>query len=355
MKRKRIYDEEVWNKYGNIFGFWIGSQFVVILNGYDTIYQALVNQSDVFNDRPNFLPGIKRLFCEGNGIAIANYTHSWKTLRRYTLHALRDFGVGKTTIEQKIMIEIAAGMETIDKSEGAPIAIRPVCHNVACNVVHGIVFGCRKELDDSAFVMIQQVASDAINTQGFLSLGLYLPIWLSWLVSLKEGRLASLRMEKFKVVKNYIMDEIIKHEETFDENNIRDFVDLYIQLSRRNKNDAFTKGNMRNIILQLFVAGTETTYNALDWAFLFMAEYPEIQEKCQREIDDVVGDKPIEYADRVNLKYVDAVVTEIQRLDNVAPLGIFHSTSSDTRLMGYHIPKNTMVLPNLYSANFDPA
>ena len=109
-------------------------------------------------------------------------------------------------------------------------------------------------------------------------------------------------------------------------------------MSRDNKDDVFTKGNMRQIILELFIAGTETTYTTLDWAFLFMAEYPEIQKKCQIEIEEAVGDKQIEYANRINLKYVDAVLTEIQRHANVAPLGVLHSASSDTTLMGYHIP-----------------
>ena len=45
---------------------------------------------------------------------------------------------------------------------------------------------------------------------------------------------------------------------------------------------------MRRVILDLFFAGSETTSTTLDWAFLYMAEYPEIQRKCQQEIEEVL-------------------------------------------------------------------
>ena len=49
----------------------------------------------------------------------------------------------------------------------------------------------------------------------------------------------------------------------------------------------FLVGNMKRVILDLFYAGSETTSTSLDWAFLYMAEYPEIQRKCQLEIHEV--------------------------------------------------------------------
>lgn len=45
--------------------------------------------------------------------------------------------------------------------------------------------------------------------------------------------------------------------------------------------------NMYRIISDLFLAGTETTSAGLDWVFLFMSEFPEVQEKCQEEINKV--------------------------------------------------------------------
>ena len=48
------------------------------------------------------------------------------------------------------------------------------------------------------------------------------------------------------------------------------------------------EGNMLRVIQDLFLAGSETTSTTLDWALLYMIEYPEIQRKCQLEIEQVV-------------------------------------------------------------------
>ena len=58
---------EASKEYGNIFSFRIGQQMFVVLTGYETVYQALVKQADVFSDRPNFLPVMQEAYKEGRG------------------------------------------------------------------------------------------------------------------------------------------------------------------------------------------------------------------------------------------------------------------------------------------------
>ena len=55
-------------KYGNIMSFMIGRERVVVLIGYETIYEALVKQQDVFNDRPGHLPMFETMTRNGGGI-----------------------------------------------------------------------------------------------------------------------------------------------------------------------------------------------------------------------------------------------------------------------------------------------
>ena len=44
---------------------------------------------------------------------------------------------------------------------------------------------------------------------------------------------------------------------------------------------------MLRVIQDLFIAGSETTSTALDWALLLMIEHPDVQRKCQQEIEEV--------------------------------------------------------------------
>ena len=220
------------------------------------------------------------------------------------------------SLEAKLMVEIDAAAEIFEKSKGSRIKMRHIFRKLIGNVIHGIILGCRKTFEDPDFEKVQKLTEVAVNSQGPLSLGLYLPILITWILSRQDGQNASLRQNIFDKIKNYILDEVIQHQKTFDENNIRDFIVLYIQVSRGSKDDVFTKGNMFRVIMELFFVGLKTTYKTLDRAFLFMAEFQEIQRKCQIELDKAIGDKQIEYADRIKLKNVDAILTEIQRHAN---------------------------------------
>ena len=83
-------------------------------------------------------------------------------------------------------------------------------------------------------------------------------------------------------------------------------------------------------------------------------QHPEIQEKCFKEIDDTLGDKRVSFSDRAKLRYVNATILEIQRLGDIVPLATAHAASEDTSLLGYYIPKGTLLFPNIYSALMDP-
>ncbi|PSR81343.1 hypothetical protein PHLCEN_2v6422, partial [Hermanssonia centrifuga] len=94
-----------------------------------------------------------------------------------------------------------------------------------------------------------------------------------------------------------------------------------------------------------------------------MALYPDVQSKAQAEIDGVIGkERVISLQDRPRLPYVCALIQELKRWHVVVPLGVARRTSQDDSYKGFHIPADTMVLPNIWGlsqswsdpATFDP-
>ena len=320
-KKTHIACLEASKRYGRIFSYRIGSQLIVVLHGYEAIYKALVKQAHIFSDRPTHTPAFKRIFKNGpEGIVFNGYNHSWKFHRRFTLQTLRDFGVGKSSIEDKIIAEIDAATQALEKTNSKPFEIASVLQKVIGNVIYGIVFGKRFEYDDPDFEIIQRMSSIAVSGQGFTSVVNFFPLWVTAIFASKESKEAAFRRENMMKIRKFIFDQIKEHQDSFDGQNIRDFVDLYIQATRDSSEEVtsvLTEGNMFRVVMELFLAGAETSYNSLDWAFLFMVEYPEIQSKSQQEIENTVGDRKIKYSDRLNLKYTDATITEIQRQANL--------------------------------------
>uniref|UniRef100_A0AAZ3SKN9 Uncharacterized protein n=1 Tax=Oncorhynchus tshawytscha TaxID=74940 RepID=A0AAZ3SKN9_ONCTS len=133
-------------KYGSVFTVHFGPTKVVILAGYKTVKQALVNHAEEFGDR-GMLPVLYD-FTNGHGILFGN-GDSWKEMRRFALANLRDFGMGKKGSEEKILEEIHYLIEVLEKHEGKAFdTTQPLSYAVA-NVISNIVYGSRFEYSDS--------------------------------------------------------------------------------------------------------------------------------------------------------------------------------------------------------------
>ena len=72
-------------KYGDVIHLTFFKYNIIFFNGTDTILEAFVKRADEFSHRPHWL--IKDVRPE-YGVVFAN-GHEWKTIRRFTLHALK--------------------------------------------------------------------------------------------------------------------------------------------------------------------------------------------------------------------------------------------------------------------------
>ena len=116
-----------------------------------------------------------------------------------------------------------------------------------------------------------------------------------------------------------------------------------------------TEFNLLASISDLFVAGMETTSKQLEWIIYYMSKYPEIQQKVQDEIDNVVGNTgQTSLAHRATLNYTEAVIQEVLRKASIAPLGLLHATAEDYELNGHIIPQGTIVIGNIYASHHNP-
>jgi cytochrome P450 len=71
-----------------------------------------------------------------------------------------------------------------------------------------------------------------------------------------------------------------------------------------------------------------------------MCLHPAIQERVQKELDDIVGSQVIPKAsDKYNLPYLEATIQEIHRYGSIVPLGVMHCAAEETLLASYTIPK----------------
>ncbi|QRV88346.1 cytochrome P450 family protein [Ceratobasidium sp. AG-Ba] len=86
-----------------------------------------------------------------------------------------------------------------------------------------------------------------------------------------------------------------------------------------------------------------------------MLLFPEVQKRAQREIDIVTNSSRLPtLEDRQKLEYVERLVHEALRWCPVLPGGVPHACSQDDFYRGYHIPRGTIIYPNVWAMSRDP-
>uniref|UniRef100_A0A8C6RMF1 Cytochrome P450, family 2, subfamily d, polypeptide 26 n=2 Tax=Nannospalax galili TaxID=1026970 RepID=A0A8C6RMF1_NANGA len=123
-----------------------------------------------------------------------------------------------------------------------------------------------------------------------------------------------------------------------------------VKKAKGNPESSFNDENLHMVVLDLFSAGMVTTSTTLTWALLLMILYPDVQRRVQEEIDEVLGQArtPV-MEDQARMPFTTAVIHEVQRFGDIAPLNLPHMTSRDIEVQGFVIPKGTTLITNLSS------
>ncbi|XP_063757958.1 cytochrome P450 2K1-like [Eleginops maclovinus] len=342
---------ELSKKYGSVFTVYLGSQKVVILAGYKTVKEALVNCADEFGDR--YSMQITKETSGGHGIIWAS-GESWKEMRRFVLTYLRDFGMGKRACEDKIIEECNYLIEVLKKCKGEAFdTTQPIYHAVS-NIICSIVYGSRFEYDDTEFTSLVEGALRSVRLVGSPSIQLFnLFPWIGkWIADRKELHtiIADSKKQNQKLFGRL--------KETFNPQMCRGIVGAFLLRKQNLEESGITESpfhdkNLTQTVLNLFTAGTDTTATTLRWGLLFMAKYPKIQEQVQEELSEVIGGRQVQVEDRQNLHFTDAVVHEIQRMANITPIALPHRTTKDITFQGHIIKKETTVYPLMTSVLYD--
>ncbi|KAG7468615.1 hypothetical protein MATL_G00145020 [Megalops atlanticus] len=333
-------------RYGKVFSLYIGSRPAVVVSGVQAMKEALVTRSVEFAGRPQGL--MINDITNNKGVVMVNYGSYWKEQRRFALMMLRNFGMGKQSMEERILGEISHIISHLEKNAGKTTDPQTLFHKAASNIICSVLFGTRYEHDDEFLKLIIRIFTENSKmANGPWSMAYDSLPWLrGFPLPFRKA------FQNMETMKKFTADLVAQHQKTRIPGDPRDFVDSYLDELEKRGDDgsSFSERQLVYFLLDLHFAGTDTTSNGLLTAFLYLTTHPDVQERCQREIDVVLGEKEqASYEDRHRMPYVQAMIHEVQRVADTVPLSVFHATTKDTQLMGYDIPKGTLIIPNLSS------
>ncbi|XP_051807639.1 cytochrome P450 2F2-like isoform X2 [Acanthochromis polyacanthus] len=264
--------EKLRKSYGNVYSLFLGPRPSVVINGVKAMKEAMVIKAAEFAGRPQDL--LAHDVTQRNGFIFSDYGPSWKEHRRFSLMTMRNFGLGKKSMEERIHDETQYIIKTLDNNIGKTLTPQVVFHNAASNIMCQVVFGTRYEYDDEFIATIVQTATDLTKAANGPWAMLYSSFpWIRKL-PLPFNRAFNAMKRSFDLV----LRSLNEHKKTRVPGEPRDFLDCYLdELDKKAEDSTFSEDKLIFTAIDLMIAGTDTTSNTLLTAFLYLMNHPHIQ------------------------------------------------------------------------------
>ncbi|XP_071141978.1 cytochrome P450 2H2-like [Mytilus edulis] len=213
---------ELREKYGDLVGLSFGNSTQVLVFGYDKVHKVLVLNADKTKFRPSNSAVAKKLFPKEAGVVLSN-GKEWVDLRRFTMVALKDFGVGKKSLEEKIQEEARFLVELFSRQNKKPFDVSKAFSKATSNIISSITFGSRFDFNDPVFNRLLGNIDYLFKNNAAAENMIPLPFYLN-----PFSKIPTL-IKNRKEVQDYIRSRIDDERRSFDPNNVRHFLDLYLQ------------------------------------------------------------------------------------------------------------------------------
>lgn len=334
-----------------LMAFSIGETRAVVTCNPE-IAKEILNSSD-FADRPMKESAYALMF--NRAIGFAPYGPYWRTLRKIAAsHLFCPKQIRNSELQRS---EIADQLVAMFRSrKGDKIPVRDALKLASLNNMMWSVFGKKYRLDSK-----NQETEELrmLVEQGYELLGVV--NWsdhLSWLTDFDLQKVRFRCSQLVPKVNRFVTRIVNEHKEpppSLGDTAAQhpDFVDVLLNLQGTDK---LSESDMIAVLWEMIFRGTDTIAVLIEWILARMVLHPDAQSKVQKELDRIVGrSRAVTESDVMEMTYLPAVVKEVLRLHPPGPLLSWARMSiTDTTVDGYHVPKGTTAMVNMWAITRDP-
>ncbi|XP_012829348.1 PREDICTED: cytochrome P450 71A8-like [Erythranthe guttata] len=343
-------------KYGPLMLLHFGSVPVVVASSAEAAREIMKTHDLNFGSRPVY-KAYKKLLYDCKNVSAAPYGESWRKakgifvlqlLSNKRVQSYRWIREEETALLVKKIEECCSSSSSGGGRAAAPVNLTRLFSELS---VAGI---CRSAFGESEngkkFV---ESMTELMEQLGTINVGDFIP-WLSW-ISRVNG--FDKRVERVAKDMDYFLEGVIQeHLENPEKagNNSESFVHI---LLRNYSSDASSidRERIKALVQDVVVGGTDTISSVLEWVMTELLRHPNVMEKLQNEVREIVGGKSIVTDDDLaKMDYMKAVIKETFRYHMPAPMLLPRVADKDVKIMGYDISAGTMVMTNAWAIGRDP-
>ncbi|CAD6192368.1 unnamed protein product [Caenorhabditis auriculariae] len=339
--------------HGKIYTLWFGPMKTVHICDYDLAYEVMVKNGSKYAER--FVPGSMRDLTEGCGVIWSN-GEFWQRHRRFALHTLRNFGLGKNLMEERIMEEINARFAELDRKQENVRDAGRFFDILVGSIINNLIFSERFSEGDEEYEKLKGLLDKSFEGASFLDTFIPSALMNSPLLKFRKES----QMGPMNKILAYLREKIDRRFDAIENGKHvipeepQDYVDAFLKQMEKEKKEngedsTFNFHSLSMEIIDLWLAGQETSSTTLVWAVLLLLNNPEEIVKTREEIIKVTdnGTSHVSLADRTNTPYLNAVINEIQRHASILNINLGRINPEDTTIDGQPVEKGAMITAQL--------
>lgn len=320
-------------EYGDVIHYKSGDHHQYMVANPDMIREILVRQAHIFIKGPDYTnekTGLARFM--GKGLVTSN-GEFWQRQRRLVAPA---FHTQRISAYAETMVNYT--LERIASWQDRTVLdVDEEMMQLTLMIVGRTLF------DADASTTVNQVKKAVEVVQKASNTAILLPAWVPTPLRVRSKRA--------KAVLDEIVYRFINQRRASGEDR-GDLLSMLL-LSQDEDGERMTDKQVRDEAVTLFLAGHETTANALNWTFWLLAQNPQVERRLHHELDSVLADKAPELEDLRRLPYTDMVIKESMRL--MPPVwSIGRMNKEATEVLGYPFPEWSGVQIVIYCAHRHP-
>ncbi|GMI87718.1 cytochrome P450, family 71, subfamily B, polypeptide 35 [Hibiscus trionum] len=344
-------------KLGPIIYLRLGQVPTVVVSSPKLARLVLKTHDHVFSNRPQ-LVSAQYLSFNCSDVTFSPYGPYWRQARKICVTEL----LSSKRVSSFQLVrdqEVNRLLNTLSTKSGSEVNVSELFFSLANDILCRVAFGRRftegvGSLDEGEKRHLAAVLTETQELFAGMSVGDFFPEW-EWIHSVSGYKR---RLTKNLNELRRVCDEIIEeHLNSKSGGNKEDFVDVLLRVQKQdNLEIPITDDNLKALVLDMFVAGTDTTAATLEWTMTELAKHPELMKQAQQEVRTVARrtGKVVDESHRQHLHFIKSAIKETTRLHPSVPLLVPRESMDECILDGYKIPAKTRVLINTYAIGRDP-
>ncbi|PKA46134.1 Flavonoid 3',5'-hydroxylase [Apostasia shenzhenica] len=339
--------------HGPIYRLRLGSKLAVVISSPALAGEVLRLHDHTFANRD--VPAAGRAIAYGGSDIVWNSNGpTWRMLRRICVREMLSPS-SLDAVYHLRRLELRAAVRHLHSLAGSPVDVGAQMFLAVLNVITGMLWGGTVQGEDERTSVgkdFRELVGEITELLGRPNVSDFFPALARFDVQGIEKKMRVL-LERF----DGIFSNIIEKKKTAADGEAKDFLEYMLKLEGEGKdsNTPFTLTNVKALLMDMVVGGSDTSSNTVEFAMAEMMNRPETMERAQEELDLVVGrDNVVEESHLPKLRYLAMVVKETLRLHPALPLLVPHCPSAPSSVGGRLVPAGSRVFINVWAIHRDP-